>query len=348
MTLQELVICLHQYTPWERLHQEHLGHSQDMEHLNQALAAPVTDQEKNTGLHLPHLPDETDGTYSEPLFFSGAAEPDIRIIQHDRYTPALMHKHDFYELVYVYEGEFIQQIESEKLLMHTGDLCLIPPGVHHSLDICNYSIVLNILITEVRFKNIIFNELKADNLISAFFLGNVYSENVNNFILFHTNGDRQIQDLILDLCLEQINQEDYYRYMINADILKLLGLLLRNYEKTCDVPRIRRRKDSENFRILQYIEQNYQTLTLHELADHFHYSAQHMSHRLKQITGVSFTEYLLRKRMKIAADLLTNTSVKVKTIGENAGYQSQEHFIRTFRKYYGVTPGAYRAMRQKG
>ena len=346
MTLQELVICLHQYTPWERLHQEHLGQSQDIEHLNRTLSSPVTDQGKKAGLHLPHIPDRADGTYSEPLFFSGTADSDILVIQHDRYTPPLIHKHDFYELVYVYEGEFIQQIGSGKLLMHTGDFCLIPPGVHHSLDVCNYSIVLNILITEAKFKNIIFNELKADNLISSFFIGNIYSENVNDFIIFHTNGDRQIQELILDLCLEQVNQKDYYKYMINADILKLLGLLLRNYERTCDVPRIRKKKDSENFSILQYIEQNYRSLTLLELAEHFHYSAQHMSHRLKQITGMAFTEYLLQKRMKLAADMLANTSVRVKSIGENAGYQSQEHFIRTFRKYYGVTPGAYRAMHQ--
>ena len=307
MTQQELVICLHQYTLWERLHQENLGSFRDIENLNRSLGSPIEAPEKNTGLHLPHIPDGLDGTYSEPLFFSGVSEQEIRIVQHDRYTPPLIHKHDFFELVYVYEGEFSQQIESSKLQMHTGDLCLIPPGVHHSLDVCNYSIVLNILITEVKFKNIIFNELKADNLISSFFIGNVYSENVNDFIIFHTNGDRQIQDLILDLCLEQINQNEYYRYMMNADILKLLGLLLRNYEKTCDVPRIRRKKDSENFSILQYIEQNYRSLTLQKLAEYFHYSAQHMSHRLKQITGMSFTEYLLRKRMKIAADLLSNT-----------------------------------------
>lgn len=347
MTQQELVICLHQYTPWERLHQENLGSFQDIENLNRSLEVPVKDPEKNTGLHLPHIPDGSDSTFSEPLFFPVSSEQDIRIVQHDRYTPPLMHKHDFFELVYVYEGEFTQQIESSKFLMHTGDLCLIPPEVHHSLDVCNYSIVLNILITEVKFKNIIFNELKADNLISSFFIGNVYSENINDFILFHTNGDRQIQNLILDMCLEQINREDYCRYMINADILKLLGLLMRNYEKTCDVPRIRRKKDSENFRILQYIEQNYRSLSLPELAEHFHYSPQHMSHRLKLITGMPFTEYLLQKRMKIAADLLTNTNVKVKAIGENIGYQSQEHFIRTFRKYYGVTPGTYRASHQK-
>ena len=347
MTQQELTICLHQYTPWEALHLQHLGNFQDIEDMDLALDIPMSDGEKNVGLHLSRTPDQADNTYSEPLFFSDPSEQDIFIVQHDRYTPPLLHKHGFFELVYVYEGEFVQQIEAKKLLMHTGDFCLIPPGVNHSLDVCNYSIVLNILITESKFKNIIFNELKADNLISSFFIGNVYSENVNDFIVFHTNGDRRIQELILDMCLEQINAEDYHRYMINADMLKLLGLLLRSYEKTCDVPQIRRKKDSENFSILQYIEQNYRTVTLNDLARRFHYSTQHMSQRIKQITGMPFTDYILQKRMKTAADLLTNTNVKVKAICENTGYQSQEHFIRTFRKYYGVTPGVYRTMHQK-
>lgn len=347
MTRQELMLCLHQYTPWENLHLKNLGSFQDIENLNLILSEPVTAEGKNYGLHLPHVPDSKKDTFSESLFFTDQEASDVRIVQHDRYTPPVLHRHDFFELMYVYEGEFTQQIESSKLLMHTGDFCLISPGIRHALDVNNYSIVLNILITETRFKNIIFNEMKADNLISSFFIGNAYSDHVNDYIIFHTNGDTKIQELILDMCMEQINKENYYKYMINADILRLLGILMRSYEKSCDVPVIRRKKDSENFAILQYIEQNYRTLTLNELAGHFHYSTQHMSHRLKQLTGKSFTEYLLQRRMKTASELLINTNIKVKTIGENTGYPSHEHFIRTFRKYFGITPGSYRIMHQK-
>ena len=62
---------------------------------------------------------------------------------------------------------------------------------------------------------------------------------------------------------------------------------------------------------------------------------------------MSFTDYLLQKRMQEASNLLINTNIKVKSISEDIGYQNQEHFIRTFRKYYGVSPSAYRNTHQK-
>lgn len=347
MTLQELTAALHQYTPWEKLHLQYMGKFQDIENLNATLEKPIADNGKIIGLHLPRIPDQKNGIYSENPFFSDSSHPDIRIVQHDRYTPPLIHSHSFYELVYVYEGEFIQQIESTKLLMHTGDFALIPPGVRHSLDICNYSIVLNVLITENKFKNLIFYDLESGNPISYFFMNSTGSDRLNDFIIFHTEGDRAIQDLILDMCLEQLNRNIYCKYMINADLLKIIGLLLRCYGSTCDIPKIRRKKDDDNFNILRFIEQNYKTATLKDLANHFHYSEQHMSYRIRQLTGMPFTDYLRSKRMKVAADLLVNTNVKIKTIGENIGYQSQEHFIRTFRAHYGVTPGFYRSLHQK-
>ena len=93
----------------------------NMEQLNHSKGFPVSESDKTSGLHLPHIPDKADSTFSEALFFQKAPEHDIQIVQHDRYTPPGLHKHDFYELVYVYEGEFIQQITAQKFLMHTGD-----------------------------------------------------------------------------------------------------------------------------------------------------------------------------------------------------------------------------------
>lgn len=347
MTQQELMIYLHQYTPWEMLHLKNLNNLQGIENLNQSLDIPVSESDKEIGLHLPHIPDSSNETFSENLFFSNETYQDILIVQHDRYTPPGLHKHDFFEFLYVYEGEFTQQIESTKLLMHTGDFCLIPPQVYHSLDICNYSIVLNILIPKSKFKNIIFNELQGNNILSTFFLENTYSRNINDYIIFHTNGDVKIQNIILDMCLETINKEIHYNHLLNTNLLLLLGLLLRNYEDTCDLPKIKKKKDSQNLEIMQYIENNYKTLTLQNLADRFHYSSQHISNRLKQLTGMSFTDYLLKKRMQAASNLLINTNIKIKSISEDIGYQSQEHFIRTFRKYYGVSPSAYRNTHQK-
>ncbi len=339
MNRQELLDLLHQYTPWELLHMQNLDNLEYMDQINLSLKVPVTEAEKSFGLHLPHVPDASNNTFSEQLFFTHGSMQEIQIVQHDRYTPPVLHKHDFFELVYVYEGEFVHQISSRKLLMHTGDLCLIPPEVYHSLDVRNYSVILNILIPQNKFRDLILKEVRGHSLLSRLFAASGASP---GYFLFHTCGETQIQQLILDMCLESLNQEPYYLHMIHANFLLLLGLLLRHFSASCEFPVSDDQKTSLNILILQDLDKNYASITLSELADKFHYSPQYISNRIKQITGMSFSDYLLQKRMQTASDMLINTNLKIMDISKAAGYQNPEHFIRTFRKYFGSSPGAYR------
>lgn len=349
MTKQELLKILHEYTPWETLHMQNLSEIHNMEHFNRTLKQPVTEDEKSLGLHLPPFINPCSDTFSEKNFFIHAPGQDIMIVQHDRYTPPLLHNHDFYELMYVYEGEFTQQIRENRYLMHTGDFCLLPPHVYHSLDVCNYSVVLNILIPKSVFNTIFFSTLQDDhNILFKLFLEDIptSAQGSDQYIIFHTCGDTRVQEIILSMCMESLNKEHFYNHMLNTHLLLLLGLLLRDYGDTYDSPKINRKQDQQNFSIVQYIETHYKSLTLQEIAKQFHYSTQYMSHRIKELTGVSFTQYLLRKRMQAASELLIHTNLRITTISESVGYCTQEHFIRTFRKYYGTSPNTYRSTHQ--
>lgn len=344
MTQQELLACLHQYTPWELLHRQNLSEVEHMEQFNQTMDIPLNESDKFVGLHLPYFP--ASDTFSEALFFPKDSPQKIQIVQHDRYVPPGMHQHDFFELVYVYEGEFVQQIGAQKFQMHTGDICLLTPGVYHALDVNNYSIVLNILVQKAAFREIILSSLQESSLFSNLLLNDISASSGTDYLLFHTNGDLDIQRLILELCLETLNKGPYYQLIMTSHLLGLLGLLLRRYEELCEYPIAKQSQENKNIQILRHIDQHYQTVTLQELAGLFHYSIQHMSSRVKQVTGISFTDYLLQKRMQVASDLLINTTMKVGAIGEAVGYRNQEHFIRSFRKYYGMAPGVYRNRHQ--
>lgn len=344
VTQQELLKEMHQYTPWELLHMQNLNQLDYMEQLNQSLAVSITETEKASGLHRPHVPDASDNTFSEQLFFPQNSLREIQIVQHDRYSPPVLHKHDFFELIYVYEGEFLHQISSQKMLMHTGDFCFVPPDIYHSLDVHNYSVVLNILVPRNTFQEFILKELKGHSLLSNLFLPYAVSRPYSDYFLFHTGGDTRLQQIVLDLCLESVNQQPYYLHMMRTDLLLLLGYLLRHYEDTCELSAPDNGKTGQAVLILQYLDKHYQHVTLSELAEKFHYSPQHMSNRIRALTGMSFTDYLLQKRMQAASDLLINTSLKVGAISESVGYRNPEHFIRTFRKYYGAPPGAYRSV----
>jgi AraC-like DNA-binding protein len=94
--------------------------------------------------------------------------------------------------------------------------------------------------------------------------------------------------------------------------------------------------------VLHYIRNNYRSLTLTELAEHFHYSKPHLCTLIKQNTGVSFTELVKRLRMTRAEEYLVNTDMNIGSIAASLGYSSTDHFSRVFRKTYGMSPVEYR------
>ena len=113
------------------------------------------------------------------------------------------------------------------------------------------------------------------------------------------------------------------------------------------MPKPQRKRDVIDFEIITSIEKNYKDITLEQLSDSIHYSTQHISLRIKQLTGESFTKFVLRKRMTVAADLLKHTNMKIQDIGPDVGYKNQENFIRSFRKFYETTPSQFRKNHSK-
>ena len=120
----------------------------------------------------------------------------------------------------------------------------------------------------------------------------------------------------------------------------MFSALLRNYSQTIQFYNYEMGADFSL--VLQYIQHNYQTLTLSSLADLFHYSEPHLCTLIKQNTGLTFTELIKRLRLSDAIDYLLNTSLKVGEIAERIGYNSADHFSRVFRSAYKMSPQEYR------
>ncbi|WP_302795332.1 helix-turn-helix domain-containing protein [Cloacibacillus evryensis] len=59
----------------------------------------------------------------------------------------------------------------------------------------------------------------------------------------------------------------------------------------------------------------------------------------KNCFGCTVYEYMVEKRMELAHSLLSSGKYKVKDVVWMAGYSNAGHFIKMFRKRYGLTPG---------
>ncbi|MFA7231322.1 MAG: AraC family transcriptional regulator [Victivallaceae bacterium] len=83
-------------------------------------------------------------------------------------------------------------------------------------------------------------------------------------------------------------------------------------------------------------------ITLADMAKHLHLSPSRAAHLAVELTGSSFQALLLQERMARARNLLISTGQKQEEISSAIGFKNCYYFNRTFKKYFGETPGKYR------
>jgi AraC family transcriptional regulator len=92
-------------------------------------------------------------------------------------------------------------------------------------------------------------------------------------------------------------------------------------------------------KIVDYISSNLdRQLTLDDLAQSAKLSRSRMSYLFRTQTGSAPLQYLKRRRMEKARELLETTSLSVKQIRAKVAIEDRSHFVREFKKTYGVTP----------
>ena len=95
--------------------------------------------------------------------------------------------------------------------------------------------------------------------------------------------------------------------------------------------------------VFEFIEANYnQGITLCDVAKAVGYSPAYLTNKVKQETGRTVNQWIIKRRMLEALSLLNSTSQSVEQIATVIGYQNTCHFFRQFRQYQGTTPQAWR------
>ncbi|HER2177892.1 TPA: AraC family transcriptional regulator, partial [Streptococcus pyogenes] len=101
-------------------------------------------------------------------------------------------------------------------------------------------------------------------------------------------------------------------------------------------------------KMIAIIQQEYdKDLTLEECASRLHYNANYLSSVFRKETGCAFSEYLTKYRFSIAKKWLDESKLTVKDIAARLRYNNPQNFIRSFRKWEGITPGQYRERKHK-
>ena len=139
------------------------------------------------------------------------------------------------------------------------------------------------------------------------------------------------------------NGKTYWGVGIHEDIIHAsINALVVAVNKLPQLQENATEKDNRLIAMLNYIQANYQTVTLEDMAREFHLSTPYISKFIREKSGKTFGEQVTSVRMKRAKTLLRNGNMTIENISYSIGYPNAEHFSRVFKKTFEVSPAQYR------
>ncbi|WP_042224171.1 AraC family transcriptional regulator [Oceanobacillus manasiensis] len=269
----------------------------------------------------------------------------IKVRKHTRFVDFPKHKHDYIEMNYVYRGKLEQKVGDVPILLRKGELLLLNQFIEHEIKACEREDIIINFIIRPQFFEYIFTYLSAENAennINDFLINSLFEQTQNGQFLYYAVSEvESIQQLIQKIMIEIMRPNTFSQ----SSIKLYMGLLMIELVKHTD--KMRQLDDSSIqqqliIKSLKYIEENYQTASLYELANKLNQTHYWLSKNIKKVTNRTFKALLQEKRLSVARDLLKNNEIAISTIVEQVGYDNISYFYRIFKSKYGMTPKQFR------
>ncbi len=266
------------------------------------------------------------------------------------------HRHNFFELMIILDGEISQQIEGNDYLYRAGACCVINRNIKHREKFHGSARVLFIgmsaefisqLIseqTEFYFQNENFN----GNSVFDFLKDNMESEEMKNYLDIFPSFQNQhsivklrtFSDYLLRLMMFPTLGATYG---IKNAICSLFSYLNDKNSFHATPVRLHTGSDLLLFsRVSHLLEDTDGCLTRADLAALLNYSGNYINTVVKRYSGKCLYDYSLTFSLKKAAELIRNSDSSISSIATGLNFSNRTHFYHLFKRRYGVTPGEYR------
>ena len=250
------------------------------------------------------------------------------------------HAHTFFEILYILSGTSAQSVNGNPETFSEGDFCILPPSARHMQINFAEGTAVKIMIRPSAFTDICTGLLKGQDRLSRFLLDSIYNANCEQYLVFRTRQDQGIREQVLDMFQEMFSLDVYTDRIVTGMLMTLLTKLSRNCQAAVESVPVR----NVDHEILTYLQENYSTITLEELARHLHYTVPYCSRYVKKLFGCTFSQLLNQIRFQKAYLFLKNSSLTVNQISKMLGYENPENFMRAFKKIHKMTPSQYREL----
>lgn len=244
------------------------------------------------------------------------------------------HDHDFYEIFLIAKGQIKHFINGKMDILDEGALVFIrPQDCHRYYDIQNKDC------TYVNFK---FYKDLFDSLITFLSLEDLKV----NLLTSETPPTVYLSLYEKDKLIKKFNKINY----IPADNLELQKINLRSLLTELIIDFINTKREALSQELPEWfvtlcskIKKDGQFVeSITSLAEISGKSPEHISRCFKKYLNTTPTGYITDIKLNYAANLLSNTDMKIIDICMECGFFSLSHFYKIFKNKYGISVSQYR------
>ena len=267
----------------------------------------------------------------------------IAIRPHTRFVAFPEHTHDYVEMVYMCRGTTTHRINGREIVLREGELLLLGQNARQSIEPAGAEdLAVNFIVRPSFFTATLPYLGQEETPLRRFVVSCLTGENEALYLHYRVADVLPVQNLIENLLYSLMENIPNRR-----DILQMtMGLLFAQLLNHTGSLQFETQEQNAVVSVLRYIEENYRSGSLTEIAGRLHYETSSLSRLIRRKTGKNYTELLQEKRLSQALWLLRNTDGNVDDIARAVGYENMTYFHRLFRERYGHTPRRCRLARE--
>ena len=261
-------------------------------------------------------------------------ESHIRIWHNVQLEGYPSHHHSAAEVIICMQSNYIVIVNSVHYTLHPGDILIIPPHAIHKLICPTPGIRFVFLMNLDPYTS--FQDYKA---MQPMFLNAqlISPETTRHYESLYNNFAKMIEIYF--------KNDIFWETDVFALFFKNMSICAKDYfgSQNASIPPAVQKEHYDKFsNLLIYIDEHYaDDLNLEDTAAIVGFSKFHFSRLFKQYTNTTFYDYLCKKRITRAQEMLAE-NFSITTIAYQTGFNTPSAFCRCFKKHTGYTPSEFR------
>ncbi len=215
------------------------------------------------------------------------------------------------DMTFLISGEMHYLYNDEPITLHTGDAILFPPGsVRERLG----------AVGDIQYASI----------------------NIRNSGNFEPRLSGVVRNAVTPAAVMQLEALDY-AYNTASEFTQNTCLSMAcalYYQLLCSAEE---NQDPVIASVKQYVREHItERISLSDISEHVHWSAEYCSSQFKKRTGKSVTEYINEEKTALAKRMIITGEIKLREISDRLGFSDYGYFNRVFKKITGISPMKYK------